>query len=247
MAMQRLREAAEKAKIELSSALETTINLPYITATVDGHLFLEETLTRIQFQRMTNHLLERCETLFRTVLRDAEIDASRIDHVILVGGSTRMPAATALINGLTGGKRTRRSTNSNEIFAVGAALQAGVLKGEVTNVLVLETNPQSLGIETKGGIMTNLIERNTTLPTKRSEIFTTAEDNQQSLTIKVYRGEHEVAAENERVGTFELTDLLPAERGVPQIEVTFEIDAENAVHVSAEDLTTGDVQRIRRL
>jgi molecular chaperone DnaK len=243
MAMQRLREASEKAKIELSSALETTISLPYI----HGHLFLEETLTRVQFEWMTNDLLQRCEMLFRTVLRDAEIDASHIDHVIVVGGATRMPAVTALINGLTGGKRTRRSTNSNEIFAVGAARQAGVLKGEVTNVLVLETNPQSLGIETQGGIMAKLIERNTTLPTKHSEIFTTAEDNQQSLKITVYRGEHEVAAENERVGTFELTELIPAERGIPQIEVTFEIDSDNVVHVSAQDMTSGKVQRVRRL
>jgi molecular chaperone DnaK len=246
MAAQRLREAAEKAKIELSFATRTTINLPYIAPSADGPLHLEERLTRAQFQRLTADLLERCKTPFRTALRDAETDVSRIDHVVLVGGATRMPAVVDLVKELTGGKRTKRGVNPDEVVAVGAALQATVLNGEVTHAVVLDVTPQSLGIETKGGVMTKLIERNTPIPAKRSEIFTTADDNQSSIEIRVFRGEHEFTAHNEKIGTFELTGLPPAPRGVPQIEVTFEIDAENVVHVSATDLATGRAQRIQR-
>src|ERR1700754_1564249 len=244
-AMQRLREAAEKAKIELSSSQGTSINLPYITVDADKNpLFLDEQLTRAEFQRITQDLLDRTRKPFQSVIADTGISVSDIDHVVLVGGSTRMPAVTDLVKELTGGKEPNKGVNPDEVVAVGAALQAGVLKGEVKDVLLLDVTPLSLGIETKGEVMTKLIERNSTIPLSKSETFTTADDNQPSVQIKVYQGEREMTAHNKLLTAFELTGLPPAPRGVPQIEVTFDIDANGIVNVHAKDRGTGKEQKM---
>jgi molecular chaperone DnaK len=241
MAGQRLKEAAEKAKIELSQVQQTQINLPFITATAEGPLHLDESLSRAKFQDMTADLIERCRIPFEQALKDAGISKGELNHVILVGGSTRMPAVVDLVVSLTG-KEPNKSVNPDEVVAVGAAVQAGVLRGDVKDVLLLDVTPLSLGIETKGGVMTKLIERNTTIPTKRTEVFTTADDMQPSVEIHVLQGEREMAGYNKTLGKFQLVDLPPAPRGVPQIEVTFDIDANGIVHVSAKDRATGKEQ-----
>ncbi len=243
IALQRLKEAAEQAKKELSSSTETSISMQYLAMTKDGQpVHLDETLTRAHFQEMTRNLLDRCRKPFNQVLADAGISVSQIDHVILVGGSTRMPAVKDLVKELTGGKEANQSVNPDEVVAVGAAIQSGVIKGDRKDVLLIDVTPLSLGIETKGGIMTKLIDRNTAIPTKRSEVFSTAEDNQPSVLIQVYQGEREFARDNKPLGTFELTGIAPAPRGVPKIEVTFDIDANGIVHVSAKDQGTGKEQ-----
>ncbi len=241
MALQRLKEAAEKAKIELSQVQQTQINLPFITATAEGPLHLDEQLSRAKFQEMTADLLDRCKVPFEQAIKDAGLTKEQIEHVILVGGSTRMPAVQDLVMSITG-KEPNKGVNPDEVVAVGAAIQAGVLKGDVKDVLLLDVTPLSLGIETKGGVMTKLIERNTTIPTRRTEVFTTAEDMQPSVEIHVLQGEREMAQFNKTLGKFQLVDLPPAPRGVPQIEVTFDIDANGIVHVSAKDRATSKEQ-----
>jgi molecular chaperone DnaK len=248
MALQRLKEAAEKAKIELSTTTQTNINLPFITAATEGDtnrpLHLDMNLTRSEFEKMTADLLEKCVGPFKRALKDSNMDPKNLDHVILVGGATRMPQVQEMVRKLTGGKEPHKGINPDEVVAMGAAIQAGVLKGEVKDVLLLDVTPLSLGIETLGGVFTKLIERNTTIPTRKSEIFTTAADGQTSVDIKVYQGEREIAASNKLIGNFQLVGLPPAPRGVPQVEVAFDIDADGILHVSAKDMATGNEQKI---
>ncbi len=244
VALQRLKEAAEQAKKELSSATSTNISLQYLSMTADGPIHLDETLTRAKFEELTSDLLERTKKPFRDVMAEAGVTVSEIDHVVLVGGSTRMPAVTEVVKELTGGREPNKGVNPDEVVAVGAALQAGVIQGDRKDVLLIDVTPLSLGIETKGGVMTKLIDRNTAIPTKASEIFSTAEDGQPSVLIQVYQGEREFARDNKLLGTFELSGIAPAPRGVPQIEVTFDIDANGIVHVSAKDRGTGKEQSV---